>query len=416
MRKSLLIVYFFAVLNLLNGQEPLFKDLRFIVSYEDFEPRSKYPRNGEKNESFYLKLMVKVDADSLVVLDTLNYPPFDKRLINISHFKSDSIILFTEKNLYNRESFSTWISVLDYSDSLILNRCLVDSAFQNYLYDQNNFIIKIDSQPYIFNLQNGDSLNGFGVDFKIENLPDNIESISISDLSGMNKFDQFRLRLLFNKDKNTFSLPQFKFPSLKGEDLFLKFIKPNNFKGNSFNIVGSSEKYLAGIPLGGQLEDTLFRLSIYDIKNEKWTQFVNDKPFSSVTFFGDWLLGNQILKSKRKERGLYIDLSYENKYIEKYGRPIYFDYEYPGLLFFYHIPSQSFYTIQTNNPDSEILGGIDDFIILRVFDKIEVVQLSPNTGVGARKTLVEDPFLVPYIHNLIFSKYDRFVTRNPKFK
>ena len=388
-----------------------------------------YPRQNYGSDSILLSCLYKLDLDTLILVDTLNYDPKSfNRVSYMRHFDAHKWILWHEKMTENNkekyyienEQFpSQYISVLDYSsDSIVIRRVDTDSVAPSGESWSLNQTYLNGSELY-FDFSADLSKNNYG-SYALEKNLDNFIAIS-EDMfleRGYSKYEsgpfyrKFR-GFPFSPSDHKLKYSYYKLPPKLWPDASVQLpydslngVIFSNFKifydtPDSQFMIGSRYEY------SGR-KDSSGLIFVYNKSLSKWDTILLPLYVSTFNVYNEKLVYGTAFeecyfpKCNRIDSILSFRKSNASKYSEKFGfTPSVANLT--GVVFFLDLPSLSFTEITLSDIDSELLLIQDNFLYYRVYDKIYKSYIdikNPTIDESTSELLVQDREVVPNIHHM----------------
>lgn len=363
--------------------------------------------------------MFRLEKDSLHIVDTLNATPGLKMDV-LCNFPNERLLYFSESEIsaYNTGSI---LSVIGYQDSIIIRRFNNDS----YRYSQNVYLLKIDDTLFFNNeFQANETIDTFyryGIDefFSRRKItPKDYNKIVIAGYPAMQRMipEYFTYYYLWgNFDSLRIYRPESQdvITSRNATNFPAAFVQMPNYlmdEGcDQFVVIANNDRYCIGVLTGeirSKEKDKPFSALIFDKKNEKWHEFTHDSIRARIMNWEDWIYGTVVYPKKSQSLDTaYVHL-YNSKYDRDFGEPNFFNYDYPGALFLYHIPTAKYIEWATGDPDSEVILIDHGRIYYRVFDELKEVKLDlkrNNIDWSTDHVIMKNKKIIPNVHWIFFA-------------
>lgn len=396
-------------------------DMYFISYFLDNYERGKYYESeGIGEDVEYLKLLLKIDSDTIKVVDTLNVLA-DFNFEDMIHFKQEKFFYFEEKSMHSLGE-ATHYSILDYSsDSLVMRRFARDLSVKSVMHFPYKKAYRVDVVRMCNEIDietkelicRDKFFNSCRI--KMKEFP---EIFLPGICSPFQQQPFYRYKKFKKVDDNFKKTMGYKFPN---EMPNAEFQIPNSFTVETSNIlttqINNDTYFLGNSEL--ILEDGSQRECIWSL--DKVSGKVDTiMPRNNFTYElnreGDWLYGTVVSvfdenKLKTEDRWADAFFAYElnskdiaSRYSLKNG-PVPFLQDKTGKLILLHMPSRKRITIDLADPDSEILAMKENIVYYRIFDEIRRVEIdfiSFSVLPDSDKLLCKNANFIPFTHHMFF--------------
>lgn len=425
------------------------KDRLFLVmAYVDnFERDTTGGRNVVPIQPEYHKILYNVEADTLVVFDTLNVAP-NHNLNRIIQYSDKQFFYLEEKSMFKIGS-PNYFSILDYSgDSVIIRRYNSDEDADFWGYSAYPEAFFIDNDIWI-NIQYKRKLN-----YRALNRYCTFRVIKVDDYqrvyrSGVSSPFQYQPGFLYQypfihleKNRKSYNLDDLyeKYKNEIGSKLKItigihlkdyeqmpdSWIQiPRELRDSTISgvwVAINNDNYFVGGGVSKLKTEEGFAKSyrwIYDKKTEAIDTLLFDgQEDYRLKIYKDWLYGTAILKSEvfssryNRDTPEGREALYEKnrqitggKYNLRNGKPPFLLNKTDQLILI-HLPTKRKIKWHTGDIDSEILLAEGDKIYFRVYDEIRCVDidLEKNAIAWSSETvIVKDKDIIPFVHHIFFS-------------
>jgi hypothetical protein len=385
-------------------------------------------------EKYFYTILWRLEGDSLVVVDTLNYnPEVSSELNYIYHFAEQKWFLFSEsykdsKSNYNAfnygEDYPAAESILDYNDgNLILRRYDQRINPESVSKDRTNimgmFIVKDKvivrsefhttdpmskwygtdrlSNRYEFHLEDFQNPIEYGVPGFQSNpggFAFTFDSVGILRL-GWRIYEKFVWK---NQPVAWLQVPDSM--KLTKARLGIKICRPDL-------------DYIVIMPYFYDVkkdESIYYNTWIMNKKTKVWDKIHLQRGITFFSSYKEWIYGTERLKKVYNinlDSFYNINNKYKDRYSTRYAEPAPVYNLSTGKLFFYHIPSKKMIIYDTDDFDSELLTIKDDWIYFRVFDELRRIKLNIENitiDFNSEQLLSKNTEIVPNVHHIFFAK------------
>lgn len=411
----LLIVFSFFIWK--KGHNQNDSALYFIMAFEDdFE---RVPNRYQTSFSEYDKILYRLDADTLALVDTLNATN-GLRMKMLMHYPEQKLIYFEEIDLLGGREAEV-ISVLDYKEGLALRRFKPDwdTTFQGYTLAIVPLLL---NNELVFNnerTRRDNSYTDYGRDRffnKYRLAPQDFQNIVMPGFSGLQRsgpggFAYSFVKGNFSQMKITRTLNFSRMPAanIQLPDSLKNYNDPHVW------VLINNERYFLGTGTINYTEasDSIRELWVYDKRRSSWKSILlPGLGTSKFMNYEDWLYG-VILKSSYhlsknpsyKDSVMYFYNKYKDRYSKQYGSPPDF-VPLCGKLFLCHLPTNSLIIWDAGDLDAEVISISGHTVFYRVFDEIRAVELDENNLTidwATDRILVKDQERIPYVHWMFFA-------------
>ncbi len=443
--KKLIYIYFIifcsGLNNILFGQDSLFLHLVMFTS-RDVDSEFWDVRNEKEMDRTLPSILWRLEGDSLVLLDTLNFYSESDTDFELSEmylcrqFTERKWIYMMEREFFpiyyypkatETDSFldeDTFLSTLDYSgDDIIIRRlrCSEYTPFKSYsLYSMSYF----ENNKIMYEYSFDKNSNHYG-DFIISKYLNDghemrkntfIDSFYVKDESGM--FYREHQLFLIRKDnqiKNTI------YERNKYETL-------EDWPENDMNIPASDDEYkyysrfefLLYTPQNRYIigkkqrhkpnPDSLELYYVFDKETQIWDTIYMPNDVRNFNVYKDRYLYGTIWGRKSYCKGYKSSKDCVLAFIKKYPKKYSWKYSnYPNLancsgkFFIYDLEKRKYVEMKAEDRDAELIEIIDGWIYYRVYDEIRRMKLGLEPNYFDKSTvevLVKNKEVIPNVHHI----------------
>lgn len=347
----------------------------------------------------YLTMLYKLNGDSLLDLDTLTS---GKKMIvrYIGDAKNLGLIFIYEENYNN----------LDDNNLILLNTNNITSINKMKLNKNINpwpNLIRKDGETFYCLLEDlsGSEINYFGYNEKlkiVEIYPDDFKKVHLNGNPGAPiKIEEKLLVYTSTMDGKLF-IPVTK--DFNDRPVFPVQLPKEYHPKEKIRLaiyVNNEDCFVIKLE-GSKGESSTFL--VLDKETDRWNTLVLKGDQTRIQNFNDWISGAIINnkedkvspgKADRRQKPNNFGPGFDTmtKVLKFY---------YPGLLFLYHTPSETYIEWSTYQGDSEVLLVENETVYYRVNDEIYQAMIIDNQELGKPKLILKD-YRVPDIHWAFFS-------------
>ncbi len=412
--------------NLFMAYRPLqAQHLYFLMAHsEDLinDGHPDYKTTFPQNDSTKLAILFKYTADSLQVVDTVNFDwKRNSKIKELRHFDDFRFFFMEEEENFDAAEYwaagdkfferQHFISTIDYSsDTLIIRKANRDSLLLDFVRINGPAFIQNGYPGYIFSV---DPVSNLHSDKKIINknlhvsgisIKNYLDSIYISTEAGY--FLRIRYGLPYNKQGKLVQ----GFDRTKVNEWLEVLIHPpynerdgKYYKSFSYLVKKPDFRYLIGHKekFGGGT-DSLTTYYTYNKTQAAWDSITIPYRIAGMNTYGDCLAYGALIRHKRKGANEKLDM----RYTTKFGAPMDNGSYLLGKFYIYNVCTNQFSVFASNEIDTELLLLHDGWVYLRQFDTLKRVKLSnlkADLDESKMELLFKDLDIVPNIHHMFIT-------------
>lgn len=399
--------------------------LHLVMAYADHEDRLYDHRLPDIENKEFLKLLLRVEGDTLAIVDTLNAKG-GLKMDFLSHCPQERLLYFSESDLFGYD-YGSYLSIFDYRDGFTMRRLeyerkpnhLLSFSSPHLLYLRDTFVFSTIKDL------GEDHMRGVYIDVGFDRYfnertiqPADFRSFVVPGAPGMQRtrhsmfpliyvwenYDSLKIfkinekSVMVNKELSKIPNAPFQVPdSLRGEE------------NNIFYAVMNNDEYCVGLlfsKIVPNITPINFSALLLNKSTGKWSKLTHLDGGLRIMNWGDWLYGTVVSERYYDRDSSSFTQRQLDRYDEEFGRPKYYGHYYPGVLFLYHIPSEKYIEWKTNDPDSEILTVIDGDIYYRIFDELRKVHLNTDKNHidwSTDRLIFKDIRIIPNVHWVFFA-------------
>ena len=380
--------------------------LHLVMAYVDYEERI-YGDRYYPPEPEYLKILFRLESDSLVVVDTLNSERGLKMNL-LMNYPEQKLIYFEEIRI-DGGIYPDAYSMLCYGDSLVMTRFRPewDTSFFEHklplvLIEKNGKYLMNNEWDIKGRLEYDDYARDFYFNkYKLE--PNDFQDPIMPRWPGMQRAFPMGFVLKYIDD----NFDELRIP--RGDKPVAQIQLPDSLKEKDiryFYPMLNNARYCAG---GWQRHpgDTAdaTKIFILDKSNDEWHSLWLEGKGLNFMNWEDWLYGTIKRKLPPLEKRIEVFDRYNGRYDEQFGKPDYLSRR-PGIHYLYHIPTRKYIEWNMGDPDSEIILINDGKIYYRIFDEIRMVGLNTRKREidwPSDKLIIKNKKIVPNVHWMFFA-------------
>jgi len=387
------------------------------------------------SDTSFISLLLSVEKDHLIVVDTLNYDIKLNNMVNsVTHYDEFKFVTISEieKDNLTREQFSrrdpnyiirSYFNILDYSTGDIVKRKGESGLVGHGTSGDNSGFIINGNFMYVCkpnqDLTDGKSYYYITDKFsKVERpLTDKewMENYYVKSHSGyrpnwyynyvIDTLGNIRHRNSAEEDPYKWEIYKFDYPKVKSES---KLVYSLNIVYNT-----NESKYLIGYKAIDGPDQPKGYITTFYLQNKFSKQWKELKKLPSAKFNvykEDYLYGSlfdfkYIQGEALRDTIAKYEMRNPKKYSTKYATTPNTTFM-TGKFFIYHVPTQRILDYKGQDIDTELLYIKDDWVYYRDFDKIKRIKLDISTfslNPKSEETLCQDHEMIPNVHHIFWA-------------